>query len=62
MKPQKKCRADRYSRKNGANKEMDMTTRGRAEARIRRAERIVDFLFDVIVPIFTRAKESRRAA
>jgi len=39
-----------------------MTTRGRAEARIRRAERIVDFLFDVIVPIFTRAKESRRAA
>ena len=37
-----------------------MTTRGRAEARIRRAERIVGFVYDVIVPIFTRARESRR--
>jgi len=62
MKPQKKFRADRCSRKNGAGKETDMTTRGRAEARIRRAERIVGFLFDVIVPIFTRARESRRVA
>jgi len=45
-----------------ANKEMDMTRRARAEARIRRAERIVEFLFDVIFPVFTRASESKRAA
>jgi len=37
-----------------------MTTRGRAEARIRRAQRIVGFMFDVIVPVFTRARQSRR--
>jgi hypothetical protein len=39
-----------------------MMTKKRAAARIRRAERIVFFLFDVIVPIFARARELRRVA
>ena len=39
-----------------------MMTKIRAAARIRRAERIVFFMFDVIVPIIARARELRRAA
>jgi len=49
-----------FARK-GANKERGMTTKGRAEARIRRAERIVGFVLNVIFPVFSRARESRRA-
>ena len=39
-----------------------MTRKSRAVARIRRAERIVFFMFDMIVPIFARARELRRTA
>jgi hypothetical protein len=39
-----------------------MTMKNRAAARIQRAERIVFFMFDVIVPLFARARELRRAA
>jgi len=50
------------SEKSGSDRETAMTTKKRAIARIRRAERIVFFMFDVIVPIFARARELRRVA
>jgi len=58
---QKKRRSDIVVCEKGADKERDMTTKGRAEARIRRAERIVGFVLNVIFPVFSRARESRRA-
>jgi hypothetical protein len=49
------------SGKSGIDGEIAMTTKGRAAARIRRAERIVCILYDVIVPIIARVRELRLA-
>jgi len=42
--------------------ETAMTRKNRAAARIRKAERIVFILLEVIVPVFIRARELRRVA